>query len=175
MEPMNKKSRAVKYDKFGGIDVLHIQEVTIPTPQKNEVLVRVKAAGINPGEAAIRQGLMAQRWPSTFPSGQGSDFAGIVEKVGNDVENFKVGDEVIGFTDNRASQAEYVIAEPGHLVHRPQHVPWEQAGGLSVVGTTAYATVKAVALQKGDTLVVSGAAYQELEKHHTHGKIVLVP
>lgn len=157
MEKANK-ARAVKYDHFGGIDVLHIQEITIPAPKDNEVLVKVKAAGINPGEAAIRQGLMAKRWPSEFPSGQGSDFAGIVEKVGGAVEHFKPGDEVIGFTDKRASQAEYVIAETSHLVHRPPHVSWEQAGGLFVVGTTAYAAVRAVGLQKGDTLVVSGAA-----------------
>lgn len=158
METMNKKARAVKYDRFGGTDVLHIREVSIPTPKDDEVLVKVKAAGINPGEAAIRQGMMAKQWPSTFPSGQGSDFAGIVEKAGDKVENFKPGDEVIGFTDNRASQAEYVIAETKHLVHRPPHVSWEEAGGLFVAGTTAYAAVKAVGLQKDDTLVVSGAA-----------------
>jgi NADPH:quinone reductase-like Zn-dependent oxidoreductase len=158
METPTQRSRAVKYDQFGGIDVLHIEEVTIPALDDDEVLVKVKAAGINPGEAAIRRGMMEKRWPSTFPSGQGSDFAGIVERVGDNVEDFKTGDEVIGFTDNRASQAEYVVAETGHLVHRPSHVSWEQAGGLFVVGTTAYAAVRAVGLQKGDIVVVSGAA-----------------
>ena len=153
----NEKYRAVRFDQYGGIDVLHIEEVPLPTLGENEVLVRVRAAGINPGEAAIRQGLMAKQWPATFPSGQGSDFAGIVEKAGAGIRTFKAGDEVIGFTDNRASQAEYVVADAANLVRRPPHVSWEQAGGLFVVGTTAYAAIKAVGLKRGETLVVSGA------------------
>jgi NADPH:quinone reductase-like Zn-dependent oxidoreductase len=153
-----QKYRAVQYDKFGGIDVLHINEVDLPAPGIGQVLVRVKAAGINPGESTIRNGVFAKQWPSIFPSGQGSDFAGIVERVGEHVEAVKKGDEVIGFTDARSSQAEYVIAEEGHLVRKPEHVPWEQAGSLFVVGTTGYAAVKAVSLKKGDILVVSGAA-----------------
>ena len=158
METLNKKARAVKFDKYGGIDVLHIDEVPVPIPQDDQVLVKVKAAGINPGEAAIRQGLVAKQWPAHFPSGQGSDFAGVVERVGDNVENFKVGDEVIGFTDDRASQAEYVTVDAAHLTRRPSHVPWEQAGSLFVVGTTAYAAIHAVDLKKDETLVVSGAA-----------------
>jgi NADPH:quinone reductase-like Zn-dependent oxidoreductase len=153
-----QKFRAVQYDKYGGIDVLHVDEINLPKPRSGQVLVKVKAAGINPGEATIRQGVFAKEWPSTFPSGQGSDFAGIVEQVGEHVEAFKKGDEVIGFTDARASQAEFVLAEEGHLVPKPAHVPWAQAGSLFVVGTTGYAAVKAVALKRGDTLVVSGAA-----------------
>lgn len=154
----SKKFKAVKFDKYGNLDVLHIEELPLPIPGKNEALIRVKAAGINPGESAIREGLMAKRWPATFPSGQGSDFAGIIEQLGSDTNGFAVGDEVIGFTDKRASQAEYLIADIGHLVRRPTHVPWEQAGALFVVGTTAYAAIKAVGLKKGETLVVSGAA-----------------
>jgi NADPH:quinone reductase-like Zn-dependent oxidoreductase len=153
-----QKYRAVQYDKFGGIDVLHINEIDLPAPGIGQVLVRVKAAGINPGESTIRNGVFAKQWPSIFPSGQGSDFAGIVERVGEHVEDFKKGDEVIGFTDARSSQAEYVLAEEAHLVRKPEHVPWEQAGSLFVVGTTGYAAVKAVALKRGDILVVSGAA-----------------
>ena len=158
METLNKKARAVKFDKYGGIDVLHIDEVPVPIPQDDQVLVKVKAAGINPGEATIRQGLFAKQWPAHFPSGQGSDFAGVVERVGDNVESFKVGDEVIGFSDDRASQAEYVTVDADHLTRRPSHVPWEQAGSLFVVGTTAYAAIHAVDLKKGETLVVSGAA-----------------
>jgi NADPH:quinone reductase-like Zn-dependent oxidoreductase len=154
----NKIFKAVKFDKYGGLDVLHVEELPIPAPGQGEALVKVKAAGINPGESSIREGLMAKRWPATFPSGQGSDFAGVIEKLGPGVSNFTVGDEVIGFTDKRASQAEYVLADAKHLVRRPAHVPWEQAGALFVAGTTAYAAVKAVGLQKGETVVVSGAA-----------------
>jgi NADPH:quinone reductase-like Zn-dependent oxidoreductase len=150
--------RAVKFDKYGGIDVLHVVEVDRPVPGPEQVLVRIKAAGINPGEAAIREGVFAKQWPATFPSGQGSDLAGIVEAVGSAVRNVAVGDEVIGFSHNRSSQAELVIVEADHLVYRPAHVSWEQAGALFVAGTTAYAAVQAVSLKAGDTVVVSGAA-----------------
>ena len=150
--------RAVRFDRYGGIDVLRVVDVDRPVPGPNQVLVRVKAAGINPGEAAIREGAFAKRWPATFPSGQGSDLAGLVEEVGSAVKNVAVGDEIIGFTNNRASQAELVVVDADHLVHRPAHVSWEQAGALFVAGTTAYAAVRAVSLTAGDTVVVSGAA-----------------
>ena len=90
--------RAVRYDEFGGIDVLRVDEVERPVPGDGQVLVRVKAAGINPSEAAIRTGAVAQLFPSTFPSGQGSDLAGVIEEVGAGVGGFSPGDEVIGFT-----------------------------------------------------------------------------
>ena len=150
--------RAVRFDEYGGIDVLHVVDVDRPVPGPGQVLVRVKAAGINPGEASIRRGAMAAMWPATFPSGQGSDLAGVVEELGEGVEAFAVGDQVLGFTDRRESQAELVVAEAGNLVRRPRNVSWEAAGSLFVVGTTAYAAVRAVAVSKGDTVVVSGAA-----------------
>ncbi len=153
-----KKSRAVRFDKYGGIDVLQVVEVDRPVPGKGQVLVKVKAAGINPGEGSIREGKFAEQWPTTFPSGEGSDLAGIVVEIGAGVKNVAAGDEVIGFTDNRASHADYVVADADHVVPRPAKVSWEQAGALFVVGTTAYAAVKAVNLKKGDILVVSGAA-----------------
>jgi len=150
--------RAVKFNNYGGIEVLQVVEVDCPKPGPGKVLVRVKAAGINPGEASIRKGLFAKRWPATFPSGLGSDLAGIVEELGPGVANVAVGDEVIGFTNERASQAEFVLVEPGNLVPRPPNVSWEQAGTLFVAGTTAYAAVRSVGLSAGDTVVVSGAA-----------------
>ncbi len=157
MKP-EKEFRAVKFDHYGGIDVLHIDELPLPIPNNDEVLVKIKAAGINPVDANIRKGLLAARWPANFPSGEGTDFAGVVESVGPKVGTFAIGDEVIGFTNNRASHAEYVLVPMEQLTPRPPHVPWEQAGSLFIAGTTAYATVKAVSLKKGDTVVVSSAA-----------------
>src|SRR5476649_634862 len=125
-------NHAVRYDHFGHTDVLYIAELPKPSPKAGQVLVRIKAAGINPGEASIREGLLAKQFPSTFPSGQGTDFAGIVEGVGDDVTNFKVGDEVIGFSNNRNSQAEYVVVKADQLVSKLAKVTWEQAGGLFV-------------------------------------------
>jgi NADPH:quinone reductase-like Zn-dependent oxidoreductase len=150
--------KAVRFEEYGGVEVLNVAEVPMPEPGPGQVLVAVKAVGINPGEAKIREGLLHARWPATFPSGQGSDLAGIVARTGPGVTGFAEGDEVIGFTDNRASQAEYVLVESGNLTARPASVPWEAAGSLFVVGATAYAAVRAVALTTGDTVVVAGAA-----------------
>jgi NADPH:quinone reductase-like Zn-dependent oxidoreductase len=153
-----KEYKAVRFARYGGLDVLYIDQLPLPVPGNGEVLVRVKAAGINPIETKIRQGLLAARWPATFPSGEGSDFAGVVDSVGPLVEIFAVGDEVIGFTNNRASHAEYVLVPMEQLTPRPPHVPWEQAGALFTSGSTAYETVRAVSLKKGETVVVSSAA-----------------
>jgi NADPH:quinone reductase-like Zn-dependent oxidoreductase len=150
--------KAVRFEEYGGVDVLKVVEVPRPVPGPGQVLVRVKAAGINPGEAKIREGLLHARWPAVFPSGQGSDLAGIVAETGPAVTGLSAGDEVIGFTDNRASQAEYALTEAKNLTAKPAGVPWEAAGALPVAGFTAYAAVRAVALAPGDTVVVSGAA-----------------
>ncbi|HLN67292.1 MAG TPA: NADP-dependent oxidoreductase [Streptosporangiaceae bacterium] len=150
--------KAVRFDEYGGAEVLKVVDVPRPAPGAGQILVRVKAAGINPGEAKIRAGLLHSRWPATFPSGQGSDLAGIVSEIGPGGSSFSAGDEVIGWTDNRASQAEYVVVEEQHLTAKPAAVPWEVAGALFVAGATAYAAVRAVGLTEGDTVAVSGAA-----------------
>ena len=151
-------SRAVRFDHYGGIDVLQVVDVPDPVPGPGEVLVRVKAASINPGEAKIREGALDSLFPATFPSGEGSDLAGIVEGVGVDVTAVGVGDEVIGYSDNRNSQAELAVVPAKNLTPRPPSVPWEVAGSLHVAGVTAWAAVRAVSLSDDDTVVVAGAA-----------------
>jgi NADPH:quinone reductase-like Zn-dependent oxidoreductase len=76
--------KSVRFDRYGGIEVLQVADVPTPEPYNGEALVKVKvkAASINPGEAKIRQGLLHAMWPATFPSGEGSDLAGVVTKVG---------------------------------------------------------------------------------------------
>ncbi len=150
--------KAVRFDKYGGIDVLKVVDVPVPEAGQAEALVKVKAASINPGEAKIRGGLLHAYWPATFPSGEGSDLAGIVTKLGPGVAGVKVGDEVIGFTDRRASHAEYVVVEAQNLTPKPRNVSWEVAGSLAIAGSTAYACVRAVSLKAGETVAVSGAA-----------------
>jgi NADPH:quinone reductase-like Zn-dependent oxidoreductase len=150
--------KAVRSDNYGGIDVLRVADVPIPQPGQGEVLVKVKAASINPGEAKIREGLFHAFFPATFPSGEGTDFAGIVTKVGSRVSGIAIGDEVIGFTDRRASHAEYVVVEARNLTAKPKDVSWEVAGSLAIAGTTAYASVRAISLKPGDTVAVSAAA-----------------
>jgi NADPH:quinone reductase-like Zn-dependent oxidoreductase len=150
--------KAVRFDKYGGVDVLDVREVEDPVAGPGEVLVAVKAAGINPGEIAIREGLLHARWPATFPSGEGTDLAGIVQALGDGVSDFAVGDEVLGWTEQRASQAELVVVPVGQLTAKPADVPWEVAGSLFVVGMAALASVRAVSPQAGETVVVSAAA-----------------
>lgn len=151
-------TKAVQFDQYGGIDVLQVRDVPRPVPAPDEVLVQVRAAGINPGEAKIRTGMLHDRFPATFPSGQGSDLAGVVVEAGHGVARFAPGDEVFGYTDNRASHAEFVVVPASQLVTKPEGLSWEVAGSLFVAGTTAYAAVGSVHLSPGDTVAVSAAA-----------------
>ena len=150
--------RAVRFHEYGGIDVLRVEEVELPAPSPGQVLVEVRAAGIQPGEVMIREGARHGRWPAAFPSGQGSDLAGVVAGVGAQVRGFAVGDEVLGFTHGRASHAKFVVVDDVNVVSRPQGLSWDVAGSLYVAGTTAYACVFAVDPGPADTVVVSGAA-----------------
>ena len=88
-------SKAVRFDDYGGIEVLEVRDVARPEPGPDQVLVAVRAAGINPSEAKIRAGLVREIFPATFPSGEGSDLAGVVEEVGAGVRRVAVGDEVV--------------------------------------------------------------------------------
>lgn len=150
--------RAVRFDHYGGVDVLEVREVEDPVATSGRALVAVRAAGINPGEIAIREGWLHERWPASFPSGEGTDLAGIVRSVGEGVTAFSEGDEVLGWTEERSSHAELVAVPADQLAAKPAAVPWEAAGSLFVVGMAAYACVLAVAPRSGETIVVSAAA-----------------
>jgi NADPH2:quinone reductase len=86
----------VQFDHYGSADVLRVADVTCPSAGDGQVLVRVAAAGINPGEIVIRNGAMEQMFPAIFPSGQSSDFAGRVAEAGSEVTGFVPDDEVMG-------------------------------------------------------------------------------
>jgi NADPH2:quinone reductase len=150
--------RAVRFDHYGGIDVLYLADVPMPVAGDGQVVVQVKAAGINPGEASIRAGYLDAQYPSTFPSGEGSDLAGVVTAVGDGVSDFSAGDEVLGWSWDRSSHAEYVAVPAGQLITKPAGLAWPVAGVMYVVGVTAYAAVRAVSVQPGDTVAVSAAA-----------------
>ena len=152
------KGRAVRFDRYGDRDVLYVAEVDVPPPGDGEVLVRVRAAGVNPGEVAIRTGALHERFPATFPSGEGSDLAGEVVAVGPGVSGFSVGDAVLGWSEQRSSHAEFVVVPAAQLARKPAGLSWEAAGSLTVVGTTAYAAARAVGAGPGDTVAVSAAA-----------------
>jgi NADPH:quinone reductase len=149
--------RAVQFDEYGGLDVLTVRDVDLREVGKEDVLVEVRAAGINPGEAAIRTGKLGEDG-SKLPSGEGSDLAGVVKEVGIDVTGFAPGDEVLGWSWERSSHAELCVVPADQLISKPSDLSWEAAGALYVVGVTAFAAVRAVDIKEGDTVVVSGAA-----------------
>jgi NADPH2:quinone reductase len=151
-------ARAVRFDRYGGRDELYVADIDMPSPGPGEVVVEVRAAGINPGEAAIRTGALHDMFPATFPSGEGSDLAGVVTAVGPGVTEFAVGDEVLGFSFRRSSHATHTAVPVDQLIRKPPQLSWEVAGSLYVVGVTAYAAVRAVAPQPGETVAVSAAA-----------------
>ena len=105
-------ARAVRFDQYGDVDVLNVVDVERPVPGPGEVLVRVKAAGINPGEASIRQGRMHAQYPATFPSGEGSDLAagGFPDPLGDPL--------AIGDRDHAVTPEPFVVSlagQPDHL------------------------------------------------------------
>jgi NADPH:quinone reductase len=148
----------VRFDRYGDRDVLYIADVEIPAPQAGQVVVDVRAAGINPGEAGIRTGALREIFPATFPSGEGSDLAGVVRSVGDGVSEFVPGDEVLGWSEQRSSHAERATVPVTQLIRKPPKLSWAVAGSLYVVGCTAYAAVRAVGAGPGDTVAVSAAA-----------------
>ena len=151
-------SRRVTYSQLGGPEVLTISEVSEPHAGAGEVRVRVKFAGINPFDSKVFSG-GATSTPQnvTFPSGNGNDFAGVVDEVGSGVTNWSIGDEVFG-GKSFSGQADFVVVSASKLVRKPAEVSWEQAGGLDIVGRTAWASVEAIALTPADTVLVSAAA-----------------
>jgi NADPH:quinone reductase-like Zn-dependent oxidoreductase len=154
----NSFMQAVRFDHYGDAGVLKVVKVPRPIAAPGRVVVDVVAAAINPGEAAIRTGLLHDRFPATFPSGEGSDLAGVVAELGDGVNEVAVGDQVIGWSEERSSHAEAVSLPADHVVPKPSSVPWEAAGSLYVAGTTAWTTVKSVGLKPGEVVAVSGAA-----------------
>ncbi|MBH0010386.1 NADP-dependent oxidoreductase [Salinibacterium sp. SWN1162] len=151
-------SRRVTYSQLGGPEVLTISEITAPHAGDGEVRVRVKFAGINPFDAKVFSGAAtANPQNVTFPSGNGNDFAGVVDEIGDGVEGWTVGDEVLG-GKGFSGQADFVVVPAEKLVRKPAQLSWEQAGGLDIAGRTAWASVDAVALTAADTVLVSAAA-----------------
>ncbi|MFJ6690515.1 NADP-dependent oxidoreductase [Streptomyces sp. NPDC091294] len=149
--------KAVRFHRYGDIDVLGVEDVEPRPLGPRDVLVHVRAAGINPGEAKIRTGALHERFPATFPSGQGSDLAGIVTATGSAVTDWAPGDAVLGWSWERSSHAEYVVVPHDQLVGKPDELPWTAAGALYVAGSTAWAAVTAIDPRAGETVVVSGA------------------
>ena len=150
-------SRAVRFRRHGGPEVLEVLPVPRPVATPGTVVVEVVSAALNPGEIGIREGVFADVWPATFPEGQGNDFSGVVAEVGPDVHGVRVGDAVLGFSP-RAAQAQFVLTSPDRLAPLPPGLDWDQAASIAGAGATAWAAVRAVDPRPGETVLVSAAA-----------------
>src|SRR5690349_13834422 len=156
-------SRAVIYEAFGGPEVLEVRDVPEPHAGPGEVRVRVTAVGLNPMDWLLAaRPEAAARFGITLPSGFGSDFAGVVDEVGDGATGFAVGDRVHGGTVGRAAADFLVVAVPTRtpemLSRTPDGIADEVASTLPVAGLSASAALAAIGLRSGDTVLIGGAA-----------------
>lgn len=147
-------SRAVRYMQHGDVNVLQVKEVETPHAGPGKVRVAVKAAGLNPYDSKARSGVYGAR---TMPSGQGFEFAGVIDEVGDDVDEVAIGDEVLGWTAF-AAQAEYVVVAASRIAPKPAPLDWSIAGGIGLVGNTALRSTNSLSLSPTDTVLVTAAA-----------------
>lgn len=151
-------ARAVRFDEYGDESVLHIADVPVPEPGDGQLVVRVRAAGVNTGEVGIRSGAMDAMAPAHFPEGQGTELSGVVHAVGRGVEDYAVGDAVIGMCETRGAQADYAVLGTGDVLPKPPSLAWDLAAVTGTAGGTAISALRALALQDGETVVVAGAS-----------------
>ena len=151
--------KRVQYHRYGGPDVLSLDEAPTPAPGRGQVLVRVRAAAANAMDWKIRRGEMRPMTGRKFPRGVGHDFAGVIDRVGKGVTRFRVGDEVLGAArlQHAGAFAEFVLADERSVAHKPEALTFAQAATLPVVGLTAYQAVTGAGrLQPGQEIFVNG-------------------
>jgi NADPH:quinone reductase-like Zn-dependent oxidoreductase len=147
----------VQFSEYGTSDVLKVVDVARPVAGPGQLRLAVRAAGVNPVDGKIMRGLMREVIPPDFPAGLGSDVAGVVDQIGSGVTAFKVGDEVLGGSLS-PSYAEFALADPAALVHKPTALPWPVAATLAGAGGTAWAALDRLALTDGERLLIHAAA-----------------
>lgn len=154
--------KAIAIDAYGSADQLALRELPDPPVGPDTVLVRVRAAGVNPVDWKVREGYLAGAMPSHFPLVPGWDAAGVVAAAGPAVTGFAVGDEVIGYVRRDDIQygtyAELVPAPERTLADKPVQASWAEAGGLPLAGLTAYQALQLARTGAGDTVLVHGAS-----------------
>ncbi len=149
--------KAALFTEFGGPEVLHLAEVPDPVPGPGEVRVRVHAAGAQPADTAVRAGRSMAGLEVTLPAIPGNEFAGVIDRLGPGVEDWSLGQQVIGFRF-LGGYAEYVTVDTARLAVKPAAMPWPEAGSLSASGQTAHVALAELRVGPGDTLLVHAAA-----------------
>ena len=154
---MNNTMQAVQAQDYGGPEVLALQQMPRPEPDADQLLIRLKAAGVNPVDWKIQSGNFKQLMPLTFPWIPGLEGSGIVEAVGANVTSFKRGDEVYGIVSG--GYAEYALASVNEIDHKPAGLTMEQAAALPLGALTAWgAVINAADIQTGQRVLIHGAA-----------------
>jgi NADPH:quinone reductase-like Zn-dependent oxidoreductase len=154
--------RAITTSRYGGPEVLELNETDDPKVGPDSVLVRVKAAGVNPVDWKVVAGYLDGLMHVHFPLVPGWDVAGVVEAVGLDATEFSVGDEVFGYVRKDEVQhgtyAELVAAPVRTLARKPASLSWQQAAGVPLAGLTALQSLRRIGAGAGDTVLVHAAA-----------------
>ncbi|TCL80233.1 NADPH:quinone reductase-like Zn-dependent oxidoreductase [Curtobacterium sp. PhB142] len=151
--------RRLQYHRYGGPDVLVLEDAAIPRPGRRQILVRVRAASANAMDWKIRNGEMRVMTGRRFPRGVGHEFAGVVEQVGEGVTRFRAGDAVLGAArlQHAGAFAEFVIADERSVARKPGALSFEHAATLPVAGLTAYQAVTAAGkLRPGQRIFING-------------------
>ena len=135
--------KRVQYDRYGGPEQMYLGNYTPPPIERGQVRVKVKAVAINPLDWKLRQGAMKLIIGRTFPKGIGSDYAGTVEAVGEDVTNVQFGDDVFGTMDfkNAGAFAESIVVDCRYLTRKPERLSFSEAACLPIPATTAWAAI----------------------------------
>jgi NADPH:quinone reductase-like Zn-dependent oxidoreductase len=154
--------RAMVIDEWGGPETLHEADVEPPPVGPDFVLIRNRAAGVNPVDTKIREGKLAGAFPSGFPLILGWDAAGVVEQVGPAVTMFRPGDEVFAYCRRHHLQfgtyGELTAVPDAFVAHKPESLSWEEAGALPLAGLTAHQALETLGVRGGESVLVSGGA-----------------
>jgi NADPH:quinone reductase-like Zn-dependent oxidoreductase len=148
--------KAIRINDYGA--PLHIDEVPVPVPGAGQVLVENHFTSMNGVDPGRGQGYLRQVFPLQFPWTPGGDVSGRVAAVGDGVANFKVGDEVFGYTREAGAYAEFVLINAANLAHRPSSISDEAAAAIALVGQTATQMLELSKIKAGQTLLIMGAA-----------------
>ncbi|HZR28602.1 MAG TPA: NADP-dependent oxidoreductase [Terriglobales bacterium] len=149
--------KAVRIHSYGNADQLKVEEAPKPEIAKDEILVKIYDAGINPVDWKIRAGYLKTVMPKKFPLTMGQDIAGLAAEVGSDVNQFKPGDEIFGFATG--AYAEYAAAKASELAHKPRSVNFASAAAIPTVGLTAWQIViDTIQVSTGHSVLIHGAA-----------------
>jgi len=156
MNTSKTSMQAIHAHDYGGPEVLMIEETALPQPDADQVLIRLKAAGVNPADWKMRAGFYKQFMQLQFPWTPGMEGAGIIEAVGANVASFKKGDEVYGIVNGGYS--EYALAKANEIQPKPAGLTFEEATSLPVGVLTAWGAIEAAKVEAGQRVLVHGAA-----------------